>query len=197
MTRPVISVLKDLEAPASALLYVALKQYGTDCIDWHPMLLRRSIYEDFGIEITGHQSDKLQVLLLALSSDSYTDQWEVFEKSLNILSNAPDDFEYVNPINAEQLALGLAELDTSLPYHAHLPEAECEPQCYSDEVKAYVGHILYEFGMSSAPKIFPTAIFPECNHSPESDKDKSNVLDEVYRTQKDHIKDYIESIEKF
>lgn len=177
-------IFQDEKAPAYALLVITLKKYGTDILHVEPQLLRQEIEKDFNIHLSDLQSDKLQAAITVLTTDLFEVDWRVFETCCNLFCNNPVDHEDLNPLDAEDIATGVAE--------AYLIR-EGEVFHYDEEIRAYVGLIFHEYGLSHAPTIFPTAIIPKCNEC--DDSKKNDALKEVLDAHITYVLDYIEKIQ--
>ena len=182
-------VYKDEKAPAYALLIVVLKKYGLDSLEWEPELLRAEIEKDYDIHLSDLQQDKIQAAMNILTSDHYEHDWRVFEVSSHLLNNQPMDHEDVCPLEAEEIAVALAEV--RLIKTDTLDEGEKFE--FGDEVRAYAGHIFYEYGMHKSPKIFPKAIMPKSNEA--DDKGKNEALKEIFDAHAAYVLDYLEKID--
>lgn len=167
-----LTFLRDTDIPASVLLVIVLRKYGPGCFDMDPSLLRQDIEDDFKIQLTDLQQDKLQAAITVVSTDQFESHWEVFETCCHLFNNQPDDFESFDPLEAEDVALALAEVDI-IKNTAH------EPVEYDSEVNVYAGLVFHEYGMSKPPNIFPTALMPESNEC--DDSEKNEALDELYK----------------
>lgn len=187
MTRFSLDVLKDEKAPAIALLYLVLRKYGVDAFYWQPEFLREEIQDDFSVALSDLQSDKLQAAITILQTDLFENQWEVFETICHLLNNTADSFEDSSILEAEEVAAALAQ-------YRLLVGSEGSPP-FSDEVNAGVGVVLYNYGMSEAPPIFPTAVLPA--HTVKADPtSKSQALSELYDERTKDILAYVQSISK-
>lgn len=188
MKRTPLQVLKDEEAPASALLCIALKKYGTDCLDWAPEILRAELESDYGIEISDLQSDKLQAAITIFSTNLFEDQWEVFVTCCHLLNNIYDTFLDFIPLEAEYIAAALAEASI-------LKNEEFEG--FSDEVKTFAGLVFHEYGMSKPPDIFKDAIIVAKTGDDKINMEKNEALNEIYDARKKTVQEYLESLELF
>jgi hypothetical protein len=180
-------VFKDEKAPAFALLTVALRKYGFDILDEEAELLRLQIERDYDIKLSDLQSDKLQAAIIVLHTDHFEYDWRVFETICHLFNNAECHHDVLDPLEAEEIPVALAEV--AMIKSSIEPKEDLD---YGDEVRAYAGHIFYEYGLHKAPKIFPTAIMPksvECN-----DKEKNAALSELFDAHANYILEYVERI---
>lgn len=182
-------VYKDDKAPAYALLIVTLKKYGMDSLEWEPELLRQEIERDYNIKLSDLQSDKLQAAIVTLTTDHFEHDWRVFEVSSHLFNNTPIDHEDVEPLEAEEIAVALAE--ATLIKAGGLEDEE--RMDYGDEVRAYLGKLFHDYGFHKAPKIFPKAIMPKSVEA--HDKEKNAALKEVFDAHAEYVLDYLEKIE--
>lgn len=167
--------LRDPNVPAFVLLVIVLHHFGTQCFDWEPEVLRWFIKDDYGVELTDLQSDKLQAAMLVLTTDQFESQWQVFETVCHLFCGVPDELETCNPVEAEEIAMAMAEVDII----KHTAEDSMD---FDDEVKVYAGKIFHDYGLKEAPKLLPTAIMPACVEC--DDKEKQDALSELYDERK-------------
>lgn len=175
-----LTYLKQPQTPAIVLLTLALSRYGTECLEWEPELLRDELSTDYGIPITGLQSDKLQAAITALTTDMIEQTWKVFETTFGLFCGLHEDFSSVSPLEAEYLALGLAEFEL-------LKLGDEDGINYSDEVAAYAGHIFHEYGLVNAPDIAPWALMPVGHGEKVDDSEKREVLRELYLARREYL----------
>ncbi len=185
-----IDVYKDEKAPAFALLGVTLKKYGMEALEYPPELLRPEIDKDYNIHIADIQMDKLQAAMIVLYTDAFYDDWRVFETCCHLFNSTPTDHDIVNPLEAEDIATGIAE--AALIKSSILKDGE--ELHYHDEVRAYAGQIFHEYGMSKAPKIFPTAIMPKNSGNSVNDDNKNEALNELFDAHSGYIISYIDKL---
>lgn len=188
MTKFSRTVYLDENAPAMVLLGITLKQYGLDALDYEPALLRTQIERDYDINLSEMQFDKLQAAMTVMSSDTFFDDWVVFETVCHLFHNEPVDADLVTPLDAEDIAVAMVEVTLIRR------DIGDNTLVFDEEVRAYAGHVFYEYGLSHAPKIFPSAIMPKAVEVPESDKEKEDALMELFNTRLAYVLDYIKSV---
>jgi hypothetical protein len=185
-----IDVFKDKKAPGFILLGVVLKKYGMECLEYEPALLRDQIEKDYELSLTQLQIDKLQAAMAVMTTDSFYTDWRVFEATCHLFHDEPIDTTLVNPLDAEDIAIGLAE--ATMIKNDTIEDAD--ELVFDDEVRAYAGRIFYEYGLCKAPKIFPTAIMPPKTGTCANDKDKNDALTELFDLHSEKIIDYVDRI---
>ena len=53
-------LLKDQKLPGTALLALATTEFGLECLEWEPAIIRDELSTYFNVPLTHAQSDKLQ-----------------------------------------------------------------------------------------------------------------------------------------
>jgi hypothetical protein len=178
-----LTFLRDKDAPAAALLAVAVQKYGTACFEWEPEVLRKELEEDFSVTLSDLQSDRLQTAITILTTDHFESNWHVFNVCIHLLNNEHADFTSLDPIEAEYIAGALPEIEL-------LRNDDEDGIKFSDEVNAYAGLIFYEYGCGKAPNIFPTALMP--HYVVETDNaEKDEALSELYQAKKARLEEYM------
>lgn len=180
---------RDKQVPATVLLIIAIKEYGMEVLDWEPELLRSKIEVDHSITFPTINHDKLHAAITILVTESFEEDWRVFETCCNLFSNDIVDHDEVNELEAEDIAVGVAE--AGLIKQCGLEDNES--LTYGDEVRAYAGLVFHNYGMHKAPRLFPQAIMPDSVKC--DDKEKNDALQQLFDAHVDHILGYIEKIE--
>lgn len=186
----ITGLLKDQKVPASVLLVLAFTEYGKDCLDWEPEILRAELSDDFGVELSDSQSDKLQAAITIFSTDSFEHDWHCFNTCVHVINSEPVYYDTYDPVSAEQIASALPEINI---IRSQFTDSGLT---FSDEVNVYVGFIFSEYGLLFTPPVFPTAIMPNLQgeHFADSQTEKIEVLDEVYSVKKKQIEEYLDKL---
>lgn len=178
-----LTVLKDKSAPAAALALVAIRQYGVECFEWTPQILRNELEKDYNVELSDLQSDKLQAAITILTSDAFETNWHVFQTICRHLTGQPMGFEDFEPLDPEEIVYALT--DATLIRH--------EPIEFDDEINAYCGKVFHDYGFCNAPDLFPTAIMPPCPGGSD-DTEKNEALTELFQERLAELVAYIEDM---
>lgn len=179
-------VYKDEKAPAYALLFVTMRKYGVECFEWEPELLRVEINRDYDIRLSDLQHDKLHAAIVVYTTNQFETDWRVFETCCQLFNNELVDHEDLNPLEAEEIIIGIVE--------ASLIKKDDEDGLeYDDEVRAYAGLVFHNYGMHKAPRLFPAALMPKS--APAEDKEKNLALKELFDTHFNYILEYLEKID--
>lgn len=185
-------VFKDDKAPLYALLAAVLQVFGTDVIDVEPELIKEEIEKQYDLKISQLQSDKIQAAIILLATHQFEEDWRVFESVCNLCCNQAIDSESVNPAEAEEIVVAMAELALIRSnVQDEEDETESQPLHFSEEVRAYAGRMFYEYGFSQPPKLFASAIMPP--HTVDTDdEEKNNALLELFNAHANYVFEYLE-----
>jgi len=183
-------VYLDNKAPSYALLVVTLKAFGMEALEWEPELLRQEIDREYDIKLSDLQHDKLHAMVVCMVTDHFEHDWRVFETCVSLFNGESVDHEDLNPLEAEEIAVGLAE------FMLLKKDVDIGPTHFGEEVRAYAGIIFYEYGMHHSPKIFPTAIMPKSVNQDDAINDEKNeALKEIFDTHVQYVLDYLEKLD--
>jgi hypothetical protein len=189
-----VAVFKDEKAPAFALLLTALAKYGKEdttgqgtFFEWEPEILKEEIRLDFGVTLSELQSDKLQAAITVLTTNLYEQDWRAFEFVSHIFCNDLIDAEDHHPLEAEEVAESLAHATLILKAY------DDRLKLWHDDVRAYVGQVFWQYGLSKAPDIFDNAIMPasSTDGDPAIQEEKNSVLSDLFQAHTKKIEDYI------
>jgi len=175
-------VYKDQEAPAAALMVCLIRRYGVEALEWEPEVARMQIKDDYGIELSPLNSDKLQAAIQVLIDDNFETDWLTFQNICHAFSNVADSFEDFDPLEPEEIIVGLAQ---AMLIRNDGPK-------FHDQIRAYVGQVFYNHGYSKAPELFPSAIMPAC--VPSDDTQKNKTMEELFNFHMVRTTDYLESL---
>lgn len=180
-------VFKEENAPAFALLASVLQVFGMDALEIEPELIKEEIEKQYEVKITQLQSDKLQAAITVMTTHQFEEDWRVFEVICNTFCNQAVDTESINPAEADEIAVALAEVAL---IRNNISDGD-EGLHFSDEVRAYAGKMFYEYGFSKAPELFPSAIMPPETVSCD-DSEKNEALNELFSSRASTIIEYLE-----
>lgn len=147
--------LRSPEAFATPLLLLVLDRLGPECLGWHPETLRMEIRDEFGVEPSEGNFDRIMTAIAVVTTDVFFKNLPRFIHLANVLAGGefqPDSFE---PADASECAWAVTEaliLD---------PPEEKDP--FSDDIRRYLGIVLRNEGIISPPDILRLAIMPEGN----------------------------------
>jgi hypothetical protein len=173
----------DEKAPAFALLFITIRKYGMDMLHYEPELVREEIEKDYGIKLPTINHDKLQAAIVILATETYENDWRVFETCNHLFNNSMIDHDVMHKLEAEEIIVGQAEVSL----------IRSEPIKYDDEIRAYAGIVFHDYGMHKAPKLFPQALMPDSVKC--KDDEKNEALKELFDAHAHYILSYLEKIE--
>lgn len=186
-----LDVYKNEESPAFILLGVTLKKYGVACLEYDPELLRNQIERDYDIKLPDINMDKLQAAMTVMQTNQFYDDWRVFETCCHLFHNEIVDADVLNPLDAEDIAVGLAE--ATLIKSSVIEDIE--ELTFDDEIRAYAGQVFHDYGLSAPPFLFRTAIMPNPIGSSENDPVKNEALRELFDSHTEKIMSYIDKLQ--
>lgn len=184
-----LTYLRQENTPAIVLLIIAINRYSVECFEWEPELLRKELEEDFNVQLTDLQSDRLQAAILTVSTDMIEQDWKAFETAFSLLAGQHEDFSTVVAMEAEYLIMGLAEFEL-------LKLGDEDGIQYSDDVAAYAGLVFSEYGLVHAPDVAPWAIMPLNNSELGESQEKREALRELYLARRAYLIDLVEGLKK-
>ena len=158
--RKLQTVLGDEDAFATSLLTIVLDTYGTAVLEWEPDTLWMGIAEDFGVTLPAVNRDKIQALLLVLTTNQPLVSVEAFNYVCNVLSGTEANFRSWDPLSPEEALWGIYEM----MLHIGIDRAPKEPPPeFSHEIRRYLGVILRDEGMFDPPDLLQIAEFDTAN----------------------------------
>lgn len=184
-----LTYLRQENTPAIVLLIIAIDRYGVECFEWEPEILRKELEEDFNVQLSDLQSDRLQAAILAVSTDMIEQDWKAFETAFSLLAGQHEDFSTVVAMEAEYLVMGLAEFEL-------LKLGDEDGIQYSDDVAAYAGLVFSEYGLVHAPDVAPWAIMPLNSSELGESQEKREALRELYLARRAYLIDLVEGLKK-
>ena len=146
---------------ATVLLVILLDNYGTDALGWDTDTIDREIHDDFNVIMPKLNRDKLQAAIGLVTTDLFYADWVAFNQVSETLNNDPVDFEILDPVTPEMMAWAITEA-------AFLEDPQDKP-VFDEEVRAYMGAILYDNGVRQPRGVLNIALLPDMNTEWEAD----------------------------
>jgi len=141
-------MLGDLNTYATVLVAIAIDQYGADCFEWEPETLRHSLERDFGKQMPSENVDKLNALMLALSTNLFYVSVEAFINICNALDGAGANFQVYDPADVDEMEWALTEV----MMNDDQKNPAGEGQLFSQEIRQYMGAQAREEGFLRLPQ---------------------------------------------
>lgn len=94
----VFNALQNPETYATVLLAVCLINYGDETFRVEPLVLFQWLKEDFGTELHEDCENKLQAILIALTTDYFFTDLSVFQNICKTLESGDPDLSVDNPL---------------------------------------------------------------------------------------------------
>lgn len=149
----IANYLKNPDTYGLVLISILLDNYDTDWLSWEIDTIEMELQDDFYVDIPSINSDKIQALMTAMTSDMPYRDWIALNMTCEALNDNIVDAEVLEPVTPEELAWGLTQL-------AMLEDNDTRPE-FDEEVRRYMGAVLAEHGIINPPDILKLAIMPK------------------------------------
>lgn len=150
---------KVFEAPntfASTMLVAMTDSVGSvEWFDWDPEILQTEIYERFGADASQDNMDKLNALLLALTTNQFYVSLEAFMFICNALGGEGANFAQYDPAEMDEMAWAVTEV--FLNDMPNQPLADL----FSSEIKHYIGKMAEYEGFANFPRPLGFGVMPK------------------------------------
>lgn len=142
----------DEPAFATTLVYILVKAYGFECLNWDGVTIQMQVKDDFGVEMPRRIYDKLMGLITALTTDVVYKDVAVFDEIISALTGKGIGVEQDAPA-VEDVAWTVAEIQLNDPD----PVSRNPQDPWKKDIKRYVRVVLDNEGFSIPPKILEFA----------------------------------------
>lgn len=130
---------------------------------WAPETIVHELSDRLGIPIPARSVDRLMAAVALVTTDDFYESVPAFIGICNVLSGSHLEVEHFDPADAGECAWGITEALLLAP------PAPDDPEPFSDEVRAYVGHVLDMEGIITPPDVLRIGI----RSKPQADLDVS------------------------
>jgi hypothetical protein len=138
------------ESFATTLLTILLDNYGFDALDWSPQTIAMELHDDFQVNISQRNLDKIMAAILIVKTDDFFNRLPVFNSICNILSGDTFDPTTVEPATVDEIAWAITEAVLLWP-----PE---EGTTFDPEICGFIEAMLDAEGITSVPAILRFAV---------------------------------------
>lgn len=140
-------IFENEDTYATTLIVALVDELGTEFFAWEPESLRMEIKDRFDADVPAKNMDKIQALLLCLTTNQFYVSLEAFMNVCNALAGAGVDFDLFDYVDIEEMAWGVAEVLTLDP-----PEGEDSSKLFGQEVRHYIALAAEQEGLSKLPR---------------------------------------------
>ena len=144
---------------ATTLLVMFIDTYGTAGLEWHPTTIRQEIEDDFQVKLPQENFDRLMTAIALLKTDGFYNSLPTFITFCNILDGDTYDPRAWDPADSMEMAWGISEALLISP-----PE-EGDDEPFSAEIRAYIGAVLDEEGITDPPDVLKLALREQVNRN--------------------------------
>lgn len=151
-------LLSNPDTFATTLIVIVIDHYGTEALNWSAQTLILELLSDFQVVVPQVNIDKIMAANCILTSDIFFKNLPKFIDMCNILSGTQFDPTVLELADPFEMAWAITE--ALLLY----PPEEDEP--FVDEIRYYMGAILFEDGIVNPPDVLKIAIYEKGNKDP-------------------------------
>lgn len=174
---------------ATSLLLLTIDTYGTEALHWDFRTLKMEIEDDFQLVLPQPNFDRLMTAINLLRTDDFFRSLPDFIAWCNILDGDQYDPRVFDPADAQEMAWGITEAMVIAP-----PDEDDE-EPFTDEIRAYIGAVLDEEGITHPPDILRLALRDDpAQHVSEDFTDDPEMFGAVYELEQSKtqaITDYL------
>lgn len=132
---------------ASTMLIALTDELGSvEWFEWEPEAIRDEIRDRFDAKIPQDNMDKIQALVLALTTNQFYVSLEAFVGICNSLGGDGADFRTFDPADVEEMCWAVTEVLLNDPQEGPLNEV------FSEEIRHYIGAEAQREGFKELPK---------------------------------------------
>jgi hypothetical protein len=165
--------LKDyINAPdtfATTLLTIIIDRYGSECLEWDPLVLALEMQRDFGVAPDTATLDRIQTGATLLTTNMFFQNLESYMHMCNALNLQSIDKNNLTPADVDDCAWGVTE--AMLLLGKDFKEMQWNPN-----VALYTGTMLQQEGILRPPSVLGFAIYPNQPLEEGVDETKDPIL---------------------
>lgn len=176
--------LRSEEPLTTTLITLATDRYGLpEITDWAIETLVLEINTDFRIELPQLSVDRLGAGVLLLTSDRFYRQLPDFINIGNVLAGTPFDPDQWDPLEAAEAAWAISEALLLAP-----PDEDDENP-FSEDITAYLGHVLDREGIDNPPDVLRIATRTATAGAAADYSDDPIMFESIYTAQQEKSDD--------
>lgn len=178
-------LFEDESSFATPMIAALTDQVGSvEWFDWEPEAVRAEIRDRFDADIPQDNLDKIQALVMALTTNQFYVSLESFIAICNALGGDGVDFRTFDPADVEEMSWAVTEVLTN-------DETQSLPleQVFGEEIRHYVGVQAQTEGFQELPK--PLSLFGvlESKYGQASEMADPELFSAFFTSAKDEVRD--------
>jgi len=181
----------DRETFGTALLALAIDEYGTELLDFEPETIRLQVKNDFSIDIPQVNMDKLMAMITCMTTNLFYTSVEACTQITNALNGQTADFQVWDPPTAAESAWAITEVTLNNPPKSKVNFANQ----FSPDVRRYFGVICEQEGILNPPDVLRIAELDErMQNSDETFADDPSMYEGFYQlgqSKSEDVTDYV------
>ncbi len=138
---------------ATTLLTILVNEYGSEFMEWDPVATALQIKDDFGVDLAGSISDRIQAGTAVFVSNGFHTSFETYVTMCNAFSFELNFADNLVPADLDSCAWGCTEAKL-------LEGVEYDTEGFSQDIKKYVGYLLDAEGILKPPSVLNFASYP-------------------------------------
>lgn len=166
-------VFEDPETYASTMIVALVDRLGVEFFTWDPNTIKLELSALYQAEAPAENLDKLNAMLLAITTNQFYVSLESFTNICNALVGYGVDFRVYDPAELDEMAWGVTEVGLMAP-----PEQDDLAEAFSEEIRYYVGQRAQEEGLARLPR--PLDSFGILTDAGYNAEDKADIDSEMY-----------------
>lgn len=143
---------EDHDALATVLLVMLLDTYGPEAFRWSPDTIRHELHSDLGAQVPDVVLGRAMAGIFLVTSDEFYQSLPTFNDLCVCLAGEPHAPGVFVPAGGAACAWGITEALLLSP-----PDPE-DPEPFSDDIRAYLSHILHDEGILTPPDVLKLAL---------------------------------------
>lgn len=167
------SLLLEERYPATVLYTLCLKTFGSEFHEWEPETIWMELQDEFKVDPVDSNKDKIISAVTLVTSNSFYEDFRVFEAVCKGLNGESGDLEWLTPLTPEEVTWAVVEsriLDST-------------PEDFSLEVATYTAETLRLGGIYHCPKPLTfcqlSAKYPMDKYIPLEFRDRVELFQKV------------------
>ena len=131
------------ENTSAFILYsICIAEFGTQIYEWEPECLWLEIIDSFKVDAVESSKDKIQAAIALTETNSFYENFRVFEAIGKAFNDQNPDVEWVTPLTPEEASWCITEASL----------IDETPEKFSLEIEGYIRECLRDSGMITTPE---------------------------------------------
>ena len=134
----------------------AMAQFGAQCLQWDPLVLRDAFQEDFDCKLSQKAFDKLQAGMSMIGTNLFTHSIETFLACTALCNEKPVKQDQLNYVTLKDCCWAVFCWQELLGY-----DPQEDNQTFDDDIIMYIQALMDKDGISQLPQFMSFAKLPD------------------------------------